>query len=83
MRLHEILAALRVERDKLTRAIEALEPATAVHVKERAIPAPNRRRKRWKMSAEARQRLSEAKRLWWAEKKGAARPSKRSRRTRD
>ena len=63
-----ILAELKAERDRVNAAIAALEggrrgrgrppnPASGVN----ACP-----RRRWRMSAEARKNISEAKKRWWA-----------------
>jgi hypothetical protein len=71
--LDNILSALTAERDKLTKAIAALEGTTAAEpVSGRAAPATRERRERRKMNAEARQRLSEFKKKWWAKKKRRA-----------
>jgi hypothetical protein len=73
--LDTILTALKAERDKLTKAIAALEgTATAAPASPTVAPATaiGRRRRRWKMSAEARQQISEAKKKWWAKRKRKA-----------
>jgi hypothetical protein len=72
--LDTILAALKTERDRITRAIAALEgTATAAPARGTAAPATARKRRRRKMSAEARQRLSEFKKKWWAKRKRSVR----------
>jgi len=67
--LDKILSALRAERDRLEKAISALEGSA---ITESAVAGPRRSRKRGRrtMSAEARQKISEAKRKWWAKRKG-------------
>ena len=72
MTLDTILTELKAERDKLTKAIAALEGTpTPAPTSTTAAPATatRRGRKRWKMSAEARQQISEAKKKWWAKRK--------------
>lgn len=63
-----ILVELKSERDRLHRAISALEgnaPRRGRPKKAQVAIAPRGRR----MSAESRRRISEAKRKWWAERK--------------
>jgi hypothetical protein len=69
--LDTILAALKAEREKIARAIAALQEGTArAATARRAVaPAATRTRRRRRLSAEARQRLSEFKKRWWAKKK--------------
>jgi len=67
--LDTILSALRAERDRLNKAIAALE-GTATSARTAATPVKRRKRGRRKMSAEARQKISEAKTKWWAKRKG-------------
>jgi hypothetical protein len=66
--LDTILAELKRERDRLHRAISALEGTAPRRGRpkktEVALVRPRRR-----MSAAARRRISEAKRKWWAEHK--------------
>lgn len=70
MPIDTILNELKAERDRLDRAIAALEGiGRDPSVGYTAVPARGRKRGRPKMSAEARQRLSEAKKEWWAKKK--------------
>jgi hypothetical protein len=69
--LDKILTELKGERDRLNRAIAALEGTTAARgtrKKAQNTEKPSRRR----MSAAARKRLSEAKRKWWAERRKKA-----------
>jgi hypothetical protein len=67
MILDTILTALKTERDRISRAIAALEGTTIASPK--AAPTKGRKRRRRKTSAEARQRMSEAKMKWWAKRK--------------
>jgi hypothetical protein len=73
--LDTILAALKAEREKIARAIAALQEGTtaAAPASGTAAPATRRRRRRRKLSTEERQRLSEAMRKWWAKRKRKAR----------
>lgn len=68
MMLDTILTELKSERDRLHRAITALEGTAPRRGRPRraktAIARPKRR-----MSAEARRKISEAKRKWWAARK--------------
>ncbi len=77
--LDTILAELKAERDRLNQAIAALEGVTRPE-RPNAAAAPPKRRKRGraKMSAKTRQRLSEAKKEWWAKKKGEGSGKRRS-----
>ena len=70
MLLDTILTELRSERDRLDRAIAALEGSTTA-AKPSPSPAVSRgiKRPRHKMSADARKRISDAKKAWWAKKK--------------
>jgi hypothetical protein len=71
--LDTILAALKAEREKIARAIAALQEGTATtRLVPTASPAATSRRRRRRMSAEARQRLSEFKKKWWAKRKRRA-----------
>jgi hypothetical protein len=63
-----ILSELKAERDRLNRAIAALEGIDR-EPSSTAVRAKGRKKGRPKMSAEARQRLSEAKKEWWAKRK--------------
>lgn len=69
MSLDSILSDLKAERSRLTRAIEALEDTAVSVSKDVASAAQTARRRTWRMSAEARKRISDAKRKWWAKKK--------------
>ena len=63
MNIETILTELKKERERLTIAIETLEGV--------GLPkaATRTRRRRGRLTAEGRRRLSESKRLWWAERK--------------
>lgn len=63
MNLADILFQLRAERDRLTEAIAALEGGRAQRVP---------RRKRRRMSAAARKRISDAQKARWAKQKKQA-----------
>lgn len=74
-----ILSELRVEMDRIQKAIDALEAldATAVktHPVQQAQAAPKGRGGRRTMSAAARRRISEAaKRRWAQQKSGTTKP---------
>lgn len=69
MHLDTILTELKAERDRINRAIAALEGTTAPGNPTPA-PAKARKRGRRKISAEARNKLSQAKKAWWAMKRG-------------
>ena len=73
MSLDTILADLKSERDRLERAITALEGITPA-VSAGRTPGPPSRRKRAhrKMTTAVRERLSEAKKAWWAKKRAAS-----------
>ena len=73
MTLDKILTELKAERDRLTRAIAALEGATITR-RRRMKGQTTGKRSRRRMSAAARKRLSEAKRKWWAERKKKTKP---------
>lgn len=68
MTRESILHELRAERDRLHRAISALEGTVPRRGRpkntEVAVVHPRRR-----MSAEARRKISEFKRKWWAQRK--------------
>ena len=71
MTLDKILTVLKAERDRLNRAIAALDGTAAARgrrKKAQNTEKPSRRR----MSPAARKRLSEAKRKWWAERRKKA-----------
>jgi hypothetical protein len=70
--LDTILTELKAERERLNRAIAALEGTSAAgdgRKKAQDTEKTSRRR----MSAAARRRIGEAKRKWWAERKKKAR----------
>ena len=75
MDINRILSDLKSERDRLDRAIAALEGgrgATGRATRGPGRPAANGRRRRRHMSAEARRRISEAMRKRWAERRKKA-----------
>jgi hypothetical protein len=67
--LETILTELKSERDRMNRAIAALEGTSAAGPAGSKSPRKAAPRKRKRMSAEARGRISDAKRKWWAERK--------------
>jgi hypothetical protein len=71
MDIKQIVSDLHSQRTRLERAISALEGLVPRRGPERAAKsasaAPVKKRRR--MSAEARKRIGEAKRKWWAERK--------------
>ena len=69
LNLDSILSDLKGERNRLSRAIEVLEDSAVSASKEVVAAAKTGRRKTWKMSIEARNRISEAKKKWWAKSK--------------
>jgi hypothetical protein len=74
-----ILAELKAERDHLNQAIAALEGVShPANLKSARVPSKRRKRGRAKMSAEVRQRLSEAKKEWWANRKAQGSGKRRS-----
>lgn len=73
MNLDSILSDLKAERNRLSRAIEALED-TAVSTSESVAKTVTKTlkktgRKAFKMSDEARKQISDAKKKWWAKRK--------------
>jgi hypothetical protein len=68
LHLETILTELKPERDRFNRAIAAVEGITAP-ANPTPAPAKGRKQGRRKMSVEARNKLSEAKKAWWAMKK--------------
>jgi len=71
--LDTILAELKSERDRVDQAITALEGVLAgARTGRAAAPAVRRNRGRRKLAAALRERLSQAKKLWWAKKKATA-----------
>ena len=78
MSLDTILAELKSERDRLSQAIAALEGVTrGAGARRTAAPAKRGGRRRGRMSAEGRKRLSEAKKAWWAKRKASAAAKRR------
>jgi hypothetical protein len=77
MDTRRILADLRSERDRIDRAISALESLNSAAKPQgrrpaaQAAPAPQRRRRR-RMSAAGRKRISEMMKQRWAERKKKA-----------
>ena len=70
MSIESILSELKSERQRIDQAIAALEGITRPVPSTPAPAAKSSNRRRRKVSAEARQRLAEAKKAWWAKKKG-------------
>jgi hypothetical protein len=70
--LDTILTELKSERDRLNGAIAALEGTSAARPAGRKSSRKAAPRKRKGMSADARRRISDAKRKWWAERKKKA-----------
>jgi hypothetical protein len=68
MNLDAVLEALRNERDRLSRAIEALEGVG----KRRGRPAGAKGKRKHHLTPEGRRRLSEAMRKRWAERRRRA-----------
>jgi len=63
-----ILAELKSERDRLHRAISALEGTAPRRGRPKKTQIATARRHR-RMSAEARRKISEFKRKWWSQHK--------------
>jgi hypothetical protein len=64
-----ILSELKSQRKRIDHAIVALE-GTAVAASEGVATSVRKARRRtWKMSAEARKQISDAKKKWWAKRK--------------
>ena len=81
MNLESILAELRSERARMDHAISALEELAGPSAPRRGRPpksqtAPATRQKRRTMSAAARQRISEAMKQRWANRKSKSAPGK-------
>lgn len=78
MNAERILSELKLERDRLGRAIEALEGSAGVRrsaakaVATAAAPAAGPGRKRGRLTAAGRKRLSEAMKKRWAERRKKA-----------
>jgi hypothetical protein len=68
--IESILSELKSERRRIDEAIAALEGVTRPVPSTPAPAAKPIKRRRRKLTAEGRQRLSEAKKAWWANKKG-------------
>jgi DNA-binding MarR family transcriptional regulator len=71
MDIERILSDLKKERDRLTRAIDALEDKTRVRAVRRSKRVSARRRKR-RLTPEGRKRLSEMMKKRWAERRRKA-----------
>ena len=69
MNLDSILSELKSQRKRLDHAIAALEGTVVTASKEVATTVKRARRRTWKMSAEARKQISDAKKKWWAKRK--------------
>jgi hypothetical protein len=69
LNLDRIVAELKAERNRLTRAIDALEGTALSASEDVAARVKKTQRKVHKMSEEVRQRIGEAKKKWWAKKK--------------
>lgn len=71
MNIDQILSELKSERDRLSRAIEALEGAKATRSTVRRAGRPVRRRKN-RLTPEGRRRLSQMMKRRWAERRKRA-----------
>ena len=76
MNTKEILASLRAERDKLNKAITAVEtlaeaPPSSAKANNKATTSAAGKPKKRVMSAAGRKRISEAQRARWAAKKAS------------
>jgi hypothetical protein len=83
MNTKEILANLRAERDKLDKAIAAIEalaeaPMTLTKTVSEAAKSADSKPKKRVMSAAGRKRIAEAQRARWAAKKAAAKAGKKA-----
>jgi hypothetical protein len=63
----KILVQLRSERERIDQAIQALESLDGISTRRTANPAGGRKRRR--LSAEARRRISQAQKKRWAAQK--------------
>jgi hypothetical protein len=73
LNIDTIVIALKAERERITRAIAALEDtASPTRAGRVAAPSGGKKRRRRKMSAQAKQRLSQMKKKWWAKRKREA-----------
>ena len=68
MNLEQIVADLKKERDRMAAAISALEGGTSP-VATRKTPAPGRRKRRHRLTAAGRKRLSDAMKKRWAQRR--------------
>ena len=73
----DIVALLIEERDRLTRAIEALQGRTKRAVAPAVVASPAKKKKRRKFSAAQREAAAERMRQRWATKKKADAKSQR------
>ena len=69
MNLDSILSELKSHRKRIDHAIAALESTAATASKDAATTIKRTRRKVFTMSDEARKRISDAKKKWWAKRK--------------
>ena len=69
MKLDSILSDLKAERNRLSRAIDALEETAVSTTEDVAAQVKRTSGKVYKMSAEARKQISDAKKKWWAKRK--------------
>ena len=67
-----IIAELKMERDRLSEAITALEGSTTVRGSRRGPRAGRRARRPHRLSPEGRRRLSEMMKRRWAERRKKA-----------
>jgi hypothetical protein len=79
--IESILTELKTERRRIDEAIAALEGITRPIPSTPAPAAKPIKRRRRKMSAEARQRLSEMRKAWWAARKKGKNSGKRQSKT--
>jgi len=71
MNIASVVDELKAERDRISRAIDALESVNGTPRRARGMG----RRKRRKMSAEARAKIAAAQRARWAKQKRATKQS--------
>jgi hypothetical protein len=71
MNIASVVDELKAERDRISRAIDALESVNGTARRGRGMG----RRKRRKMSAEARAKIAAAQRARWAKQKRATKQS--------
>ena len=69
LNLDLILSELKSQRKRIDHAIVALEGTAVAASEELATSVRKARRRTWKMSAEARKQISDAKKKWWAKRK--------------